>query len=512
MKIIKYLKISILNLVWIALVLSCSEDYLDTTYTDGVDEATATELAATDPEALNGYLLGAYQHLVEYDLSGKESHDDFSFMSVLHSTDMSGETMVQSKSSWFTYDYQFNNRMANYRRTKVNWLTFYTEINKANTIIDFFATDPTSADAWSILGQGYALRGMSYYYLIQLYQHSYYADEANLSAPGVPIIAAARDSLTDEDMETIKGRNTVQDVLDVIEHDLVYAVKCLDKGSSRSAKYFVDASVARGFLARYYLLTRQWELAATTANAARADYPIMEPEELHDGFLDIENDEWMWGFDQSTETQTTYASFFSHVSNIAAGYAGIGYGPVLIDAGLYSSISDTDERKYLFTGPNGPDETTYKYIDTNTVSGTTWSLPYANIKFGDDGTWTMDYVYMRAAEMVLIEAEAQAQLGNNTEAATVLADLMEKRDPSWNETSVTVDDIYLQRQIELWGEGFEFFDLKRLNKGIDRNYVGSNHRSGCLLTIEAGTQDWVYQIPTDEIQYNDQISDDENNE
>ena len=102
---------------------------------------------------------------------------------------------------------------------------------------------------------------------------------------------------------------------------------------------------------------------------------------------------------------------------------------------------------------------------------------------------------MRAAEMVLIEAEALARQGKNAEAATVMAELMKNRQPSWNAASVNVNDVLLQRRIELWGEGFSYFDLKRNNKGIDRNYEGSNHLAGHLYTIPAFDVRWTYQIP-----------------
>ena len=55
--------------------------------------------------------------------------------------------------------------------------------------------------------------------------------------------------------------------------------------------------------------------------------------------------------------------------------------------------------------------------------------------------------------MILIEAEAYAHLGDGAKATQVLKELMAERQPDWNESSVTVDDIHLQRRIELWGEG-----------------------------------------------------------
>ena len=119
---------------------------------------------------------------------------------------------------------------------------------------------------------------------------------------------------------------------------------------------------------------------------------------------------------------------------------------------------------------------------------------------------------MRAPEMYLIEAEAQAHLGHGDLAAQALAPLMKVRDKGWHASSMTVEDVYQQRRIELWGEGFSFFDLKRLNKGIDRNYAGNNHLPGYQLTIPALAKTWIYQIPNREMQENTALTDEDQNE
>ena len=118
---------------------------------------------------------------------------------------------------------------------------------------------------------------------------------------------------------------------------------------------------------------------------------------------------------------------------------------------------------------------------------------------------------MRAAEMVLIEAEALARQGKGADAAKVMKELMANRQPGWNVTSVDVEDVLLQRRIELWGEGFGFFDLKRCNKGIDRNYDGTNHLEGYRKVVPAQDVRWTYQIPQNEIQENDLISEEDQN-
>ena len=363
------------------------------------------------------------------------------------------------------------------------------------------AQRPTVTSGEMHYGNWHAVGGKNY--LAQIFQTYMNTDGTiNRNAPGVPLILTTADGYTADQLDGLKGRNTIGDVLDQAKKDLEAAVVNLEGANyKRPSKNYIDLSVARGLLARFYLLTQQWDAAATTARAARQGYTQRDNAALHDGFMRVTASDVMWGFAHNSETQTAYASFFSHISNLAPGYAGLGYSAKLIDKRLYDQIPDDDYRKTLFNGPEGD--------ASQPTAGA--KLPYANLKFGNDGSWTMHYIYMRAAEMVLIEAEALARQGKNAEAATVMAELMKNRQPSWNKASVTVDDVLLQRRIELWGEGFSYFDLKRNNKGIDRNYEGSNHQAGYLHTIPAFDVRWTYQIPQSEMQENSHIQDSEQN-
>ena len=118
----------------------------------------------------------------------------------------------------------------------------------------------------------------------------------------------------------------------------------------------------------------------------------------------------------------------------------------------------------------------------------------------------MDVPYMRAAEMYLIEAEALSYT-NETAAKQVLLTLAQNRDPNYtlstNIGAALKNEIYIQRRIELWGEGFRFYDLKRLNQPLDR--TGANHDPalvGQLFEVPAGDNRWQWQIPQDEINSN----------
>jgi len=495
-------KLIIILLGIVLLGTSCSDEFLNVKTTQTLTSVDALRTMEEDPSKLSGFVGALYNMMVEWNLMGTGSHDSFGLMSILHSTDMMSEDIIMSKLSHFRFDYALDNREWNYRRTNTNWTYLYSLISGANIVLDLTSAESTNPSILAARGQALAIRGMSYFYLIQMYQQLYPISFAGDKA-GIPMYWAGNEGKANR-----LSRGKVSEVLTQIETDLKTAVNNLN-GFVRINKNQVNQHVANGLLARYYLLTEQWDKAVLAARAAMAGYSVMPASSLMDGFMDITNAEWMWGYDHNTETTSIYASFFSHISNLTPGYAGLEYAPRHIDKRLYDNIPATDARKQLYQDAAA--------TVTNTAprheSSTGWKLPYASLKFGWADGFTQDYLYMRASEMVLIEAEALArQAGKGGEAATALKKLMEKRDPAWNRSSVTVDDVWMQRRIELWGEGFAYFDLKRLNKGIDRTYEGSNHEAGNKLVVPAGDKRWVYKIPQSEIQENNEISEEENNE
>ena len=431
-----------------------------------------------------------------------DAHDDFGLMSVLFAEDMMGQDIAATPLSWFRYDYEHDDRDKTYRRTRINWQLMYSVVSAANTVIGMTSAESESPDILRYRGQCFALRGMAYYYLIQLYQHVYPVVNGGADLPGIPLYYASN-----EDKENITARAPVSAVLNQIELDLTTAVACLEHATPRTSKNAIDYRVANGLLARYYLLVQKWQEAITAADLALAGYDVMPASSIGDGFMNINNAEWMWGFDHNAETSTLYASYFSHISNLAAGYAGINYSAKFIDKKLYEQISATDARRTWFQ----TDPATFDMSSACDEGAATWQLPYAALKFGSDQAFTMDYCYMRASEMVLIKPEAQAH-NDGASAAATLSTLMSKRDPNWNLTSVTVNDVHLQRRIELWGEGFSTFDLKRLNLGIDRTYTGNNHPPSAQLVVPAQDKRWIFQIPISETNENPDIPDGANNE
>ena len=144
---------------------------------------------------------------------------------------------------------------------------------------------------------------------------------------------------------------------------------------------------------------------------------------------------------------------------------------------------------------------------------------YTNVKFGTgdrsttgDGAAAADWILMRAEEMYLIKAEGLARSGGD--GAGVLTDFVKNfRDPSYNVAQHGLnleDEIWWQRRVELWGEGFAWGDIMRLEKPVIRSN-SKNFPDAWKQDVAAGRNILLWRIPQAEIEANEGISESDNN-
>ena len=141
-------------------------------------------------------------------------------------------------------------------------------------------------------------------------------------------------------------------------------------------------------------------------------------------------------------------------------------------------------------------------------------------------SWTADYLYMRAAEMYLNRAEALCRLKRYADARQVLSDLCSDRYNEGNfalrlakvtdsneqtlestesmEVKTLLDEILLQRRIELWGEGFRILDIDRLKIPMIRAYTTpvSHHTYSAKFSLEPDSWYPIMMLPMSEFDAN----------
>ncbi len=122
---------------------------------------------------------------------------------------------------------------------------------------------------------------------------------------------------------------------------------------------------------------------------------------------------------------------------------------------------------------------------------------------------------MRVEEMLLIQAEALYRSGDEDEGKKVLSDFVRAyRDPSYNPDSSVgktfLDELWFQRRVELWGEGFSNTDTRRLNKPLVRFHKGdatSNVPEAFKFNLTADDGWWLMRFTDSELNTNFAVED-----
>ena len=473
---------------------SCSEDWLDTNPTDQVGSADAFTTTGKALGALNGIHRSMYFQWANQGEAGEGS------MNI--NRDMMGEDLVMTSSGngWYNTTYQWSaHRSETASVDYFPWRMYYRIIANANMIINNIDNAEGPQDEKDMIkGQALTYRAWCHFNLVQLYGKRYVAGTVN-SQLGVPIMLTNN---TDG-----QPRNTVEEVYTQVIEDLDEAITLLE-GYARPNKSHLNVAVAKGIKARVALTKQDWTTAAALAAEARTGISLMTTSEYTAGFNSYANREWMWGSTVITDQTTYFYSFFAYMSRNFSS-TNIRGNPKAINSVLYNNpiFTATDVRKANFD-PTG--------LHTALALPSSFTKkPYTSQKFIAAGQADSrgDVVYMRAAEMYLIEAEAYARMGgHDTEAQTALNALRQARETvtanyvaSTNTGQALIDEIMLNRRLELWGEGFRFTDLKRLNLPVDR--TGANHQTSLsvITNIPAGDVRWEWLIPKQEMDANDNM-------
>lgn len=479
--------------------------------------------------SLDGLVKGMYSNMIQAEAItswvGATRHYDFGYASTMMMMDNAGQDEVSPNTgyNWYRNNLRFNDRTDKSDITYFLWNQQYKNISQANAIIS--ATESSYKDnsaAAAARGKALAMRAFCYLNLAQMYQFTYKGHEDALC---VPIVKET----TTAEQASDNPRATVKDVYDFIMDDLNNAVTLLN-GASRSGKADIDQQVAYGLRARTELVMQNWKAAADDAAKAAEGYtPLSREDAAQPGFNDISASNWIWGMDVN-ETSDIVQTGILNFPSMMSSFTGNGYSPSYayraINSKLWNEIPSTDVRKgwWLDSKFNSPIVNPDYLINTGkqvyVFSSTSkdddhlfalWKVPYLNVKFGayqnkyGNETNACDVPLMRVEEMILIQAEAKAMSGDVAGGKKILEDFVRTyRDPDYTCNATTAEGVqeavWFQRRVELWGEGFSYFDIMRLKKPIDRR--GANYEASVTYNIPAESKIMLWIIPEDEVNNN----------
>ena len=493
----------------------CIEEYEPQSTTVTIDQA------ANAPGSFNNFVNALTSSLGgKFTYSGSDQSPwDFGYTSFYLQRDVMGQDIaLANDGSWYQSWYTCSRALGpGYAMCQLPWTYYYGWIKNCNTVIQMAGDEP-SEDKYSGLGQAYALRAMFYLDIVRMYAPETYGKDKQ--SPTVPEVS------TNPDIDPAhNARMTNEKAFEFILNDLDLAEKYI-ANYKRENIYTPDLSVVYGLKARAYLTMEDWANAEKYAKLAQQGYTMLDEASWTsrtNGF-NSPNGAWMFGYKfnaddpnlRDNDGDSSWASQMiiemSPETNGCGYAANYGY-PLLVDRHLYETIPATDFRKKVFVDfaiddlPSKADKIealaaysdhpdwiyTCGYLNASTY-GKVGGLEVKFRPVDGDGSvplaqaGAVSVPLMRVEEMKLIEIEA-AGMQDEGRGKQLLEAFAKTRDPQYeygkhNEaygntaTSAFQNEVWWQRRVELWGEGFATFDIKRLNKGIIRSYANTNHFEG----------------------------------
>lgn len=511
---------------------SCGSDYLDTTPTESIGTSTAVGTAENAYKALNGIArtMSTQQYAYSQGCAGENRiisiYENYASQNYLFNAYASGWALIMNLQLSQRNNISYANYPYNY---------YYNIIGQANTIIANI-DKATGDDNLKKFDKASALTFRAYAYEKLLH---YYAPRWQDSNNGATKVLPLRIDESTGDL----APSSMADIYAQIYKDCEEAIKLFGESTYQRSSvqiWIPNVNAAHAVYARAALARQDYQTALTQATAARKGYPLMSTTDYQSGFCKPTS-EWIMGSYGDASENNWYWSYGTQFAANGHYASNTTYGAGQMNDALSREIPNSDIRKHLFLTPDKigwsksdeyldgeADSAAFNkavaYMDSIHEAYTSgYTAPYQACKragFFYMGSQWKFYVFdtpgvgylpfIRSSEMLLIEAEANYFLNNATAAQDNLIELNKTsgRDPEYTCTKTGSDlfeEIRKYRELELWGEGFGFSDLKRWNLPLDRT-KGNNVASYIKVKVAADNANWVWATPQNETDYNKAFS------
>jgi len=446
-------KIYLLSLVFSLFLASCS---------DILEKVPGTSLPTSEAITTEKDLINAVNGVYSYQATVVGSYaGEFTLFADLRAGDFQSISATNHAGPIYRYQLTKNDDLV-YKFYEA----FYLSLARLNSVL--VASESITGDnVDNLKGELYAMRALYHFDLARLFAKN--PSAANLSGLGVV--------LSDKVFETsyIGTRATLKETYDFILADLNKALPLLSKSKNQG---HINYWSALGIRARAYLYSEKnaEALADCKEIIASSPYKLYTRDEYLGVWLKEGTNESMFELLTTSiyNAQRNSIGYFTHAD---------GYGECAATES-FKEILDarpTDIRTQLF--------------EEETENG--YDGYYPQKYNGRDGQiYVNNPKIIRLSEVYLIAAEAALKAGNagNTAdgAAYYLNLLRKNRIENYVDVaSVTLDDILMERRLELFTEGHTAWDYWRNGKSVNNKFVG---------VVEATDNQAILPIPQTEIE------------
>jgi tetratricopeptide (TPR) repeat protein len=344
------------------------------------------------------------------------------------------------------------------------WIDAYEAINTVNNVLEALSVVEDEDLRAQLEGEALFIRGIVYFELVRLYALPWSAGTANSQA-GVPLILTA--TKTEVQAANRVARSTVAQVYQQVIADLTKAESLLPEDNGTRADQFSAAA----FLARVYLQQGDYSNARDAANRViESEYFRLNPS-VTSAFRNRNTAESIFEIQQNDQNNAGTAN--DGLTTFYASLPGIGRGDVRVLEAFAEQYDSLDARLNELI-----------YEGTGRRAGRLRS-----------GKWTdfgANIPIVRLAEMYLIRAEANVRLGTVV-GDTPINDInrIRLRAGVAPLLTATLEEILLERQLELAFEGLRVHDVKRTQ--------------GSTGDFAYNAPELVLPVPQRELDTNDQL-------
>lgn len=315
-----------------------------------------------------------------------------------------------------------------------HYSSLYSDIRDCNIVLAEMKERGT-AQADNILAAAHAIRGVCYYQLLRNFCEAPQAGQFDKQL-GVPLVKTF-------DMEAKPTRSTMQELIDFIEDDFKQSLTY----PMTDEMFRFNSDVVKGYLARLYFWTEQWDKALPLAQELLAAHPLLSGD--------------------------AYKAMVASSSELAGNQLIKSYATANLSASELTSLGSLEGRptskRFLDAFPEEEKNTDIRY-------GLWVNKKRQSIK--------VVFCGMRAAEFKLMEAECYYHLGNKEAALNSINEFRSHRISNYNNLTmqslpaiptgeiIKVDAegnaltplmalILEERRKELFLEGDRFYEQKR---------------------------------------------------
>lgn len=492
--------------------MSCDKDYLETDPGNSTSPDVVFETTENAKMAVNGLAkLMTRQYLGTQGYNGEGTIK-------LYYGEYQGDGLVVNLPGWANVINSLYQNNPNNMYTYYPWFYYYKIIDNANAILENVddAQGPDS-EKKVIKAQALSYRAYSYTMLSQIYGNRWQD-----SKEGETLALVLRTKSGFENLPL----SSLGQVFDQVYKDLNQALQFFEETSYvRKQNYEIDHSVTQAIFARAALIKQDYATAEKYAQLARKNYPLMTVSEYKSGFSNP-NREWIWSSYGSLEETLYYYSYFAEIGYNSSASQVRSY-PKRISKVFFETLSETDIRRDLFLDPqeDAYEESTGKAKTELDQRARTMfpelksdALVFAHMQFkiaANEMPGVGHLNHFRSSEMLLIEAEAKYFQNKPTAEVALLLEELNRdsgRDTAYQCTATgqaLFEEIRKYRALELWGEGFNWFDLKRWNVTLERKSYkdGGNYLPVLAITLTPESANrWTAITPAKETDHNDLIN------